>query len=349
MTQQPAPVGIDQGLVTAWVRDHVEVYGEVIFERIAGGRSNLTFRVVDERGPQAVLRRPPLGHHPKGAHDVMREARTLRALRGHLAVPSVLATAEPGEYGDSALLLMEFLDGAIVRYPSDLSERFPDETSRARIGPAMAETLASLHSVDPAVLGHESGLSREDHVVRQLRTWHRTWTATQVRESDAIDEGHAWLAAHAPHQRSTAIVHGDFRVDNCLLDRGGEVLGVLDWELSTVGDPMTDVGQMLAYWAQKDDETTILNDPPTVAPGFSSRSQLLDAYVSASGKDADYIRSVLPYYVAFNVWKTACILENVYSRMFRHEMGETDRDPASFGAQAHSVAAYALDLMRVDE
>ncbi|GLZ42893.1 phosphotransferase family protein [Actinokineospora sp. NBRC 105648] len=306
------------------------------FTRITGGRSNLTYLVADASGVRRVLRRPPLGEHPANAHDVLREARLLTALRGAVPVPEVLAICSDVEVTGAPFVMLEYLDGLVLRDPSSVQSGL-SVVDCAVVGPAVVDALAALHSVDPARAGLGTLADRRDYLPRQLRRWHDNWTRTATRPLPDLARAHDRLVELAPEQLRTGIVHGDFRLDNCLLDRTGTVLGVLDWELTTVGDPLADLGQFLVYWAEPGDSYTALHNPPTVVPGFATRAELAARYFT----QLDLAPVSVDYYLAFNWWKTACIVENVYTRMAAGAMGTTERRPASFAAQASALATQA--------
>ncbi|QIX26546.1 phosphotransferase family protein [Nocardioides sp. JQ2195] len=337
MDHDPAGVpGIDLDRVTEWLAPRLDLVTPLSVQRLAGGRSNLTYLVTDAAGRRIVLRRPPLGNLPRTAHDVLREGRLLRAVGDGVPVPRVLAECADPDVTGAPFIVVEFLDGTVLRDPES-AESFP-EASRAAVGPALIDAMVSLHAVDPARLGLGDLATRRDYASRQLRRWDENWRRTRTRELPDLERTHTWLVAHAPEQRGSSIVHGDFRVDNCILGDDGRVIGILDWELTTIGDPLADLGQLLVYWAEPDDDFTALHSPPTVVAGYATRDQLKERYLAATGASA----SDVDFFVTFNWWKTACIVEDVHSRMLRGAMGATDRTPESFGDQARSLAARAL-------
>jgi aminoglycoside phosphotransferase (APT) family kinase protein len=328
---------IDLASLEPWLRARLPAARPPFrLERLAGGRSNLTFLLADAAGGEWVARRPPLGPRQATAHDVLREGRIMAALaETAVPVPTVLG-GEDGLCPDgSPLLLMERAPGVAVR--GALAARDLGAAARGRSGRALAEALAALHAVDPAAVGLGDLGRGGGYVERQLARWNRQWEEGRTRDLDALAEAHALLAARVPPQQRTAIVHGDFRLDNCLLDPAGEVTAVLDWEICTLGDPLADLGLLLVYWAEPGDEITALEDPPTLAPGFASRAELRRRYEDAAGVDA----STLDFYEAFAWWKLACIVEGVYARVSRGALGEVDRPAASFAAQAERLAAEA--------
>lgn len=322
--------------IAEWLETELDVRGPVRSTLIAGGRSNLTY-LIETPDRSMVLRRPPGGDLPKGAHDVIREARMLKSLAPYVPVPEVHGICEDTTITGAPFILMEFLDGLILRTPEEVT-RLTDANVRQVSGASLVESLVRLHDVD--VRGTTlSGLAdRRDYLERQLNRWDANWKHTRTRDLPDLGATYEWLLENAPQQDSSAILHGDYRLDNCVLNEAGHVIGLLDWELATVGDPMADLGQLLVYWAEPDDEFTALANPPTRAHGFATRDELAHQYLSATGADS----ARLEYFVVFNWWKVACILENVYSRMLGGVMGIVDRSPESFGDQARGLAAMAL-------
>ncbi len=338
-TNELIDLGVAPG-VSNWLAAKLpEVTLPLTYRRLTGGRSNLTFLVSDSDGHRWVLRRPPLGDHPKTAHDVVREARLLAGVAGDVPVPAVIAVCEDITVTGAPFVVLEYLDGLALRDPAGV-EASLTVAERAAVGPALIDALVALHRVDPARLGLGKLAERRDHVSRQLHRWEENWRRTATRALPDLQQAHALLSARIPEQERSTIVHGDFRLDNCLIDRTGRVHGVLDWELATLGDPLVDLGQFLVYWAEPGDKYTALYAPPTTAPGFTSREELHDQYFQLSGRPVISI----DFYLALNWWKTACIVENVYSRMRNNAMGASDRTPESFGEQAAGLAAQALSV-----
>ncbi|MGJ3508341.1 phosphotransferase family protein [Enemella sp. A6] len=328
-------LGIESATLRPWLATELGLSG-ASFARVGTGRSNLTYLITAEDGRTAVLRRPPMGDHPATAHDVLREGRIMAALHEQVPVPEVLAMCTDTEVTGAPFIVMSQLTGQVVASP-EVAETIAPER-RAAMGPALVDALVQLHRVDPAVLEMPHLLDRRDFVPRQLKRWIGNWERVRTRESADLPRAHELLAARVPEQTRVGIVHGDFRLDNCVFDASGRVEGVLDWELATIGDPLADLGQLLVYWTEPDDAETALFAPPTSVGGFSTRAELAARYEEAFGP------APIDYYLAFNWWKVACILEDVYSRMVRGAMGATDRTPESFGDQAARVARHAVEL-----
>lgn len=343
-TDTSADPGLREHAVSGWFADNVPgVSGTVAFERIAGGRSNLTYRCRDEHGTTWVLRRAPLGMGGSRSHDVLREADVLTRLAPTgVRVPAVIGRTDDARITGAPFYVMEFVDGIILRDPAAVEAAVPLE-QRPAFARSLMTTLAELHAVDPREVGWGALAERDDYFARQLTRWSTNWAADRVRVVDDIGRAHDRLVERMPRQGAPGIVHGDYRIDNCVYGADGGIRAVLDWELTTVGDPLADVGQLLTYWTEPDDEIRALENPPTLAAGFPARDELVEVYAQAAPQ-ADV--SNLRFAVAYNWWKVACIVENVYTRMARGAMGASDRTPESFAAQAERIAAQAWRLAR---
>ena len=339
-----APDGIDVAGVEAWFAIHVPSAGPPLsFERIAGGHSNLTFRVGDAGGNSWALRRPPLGKRLGSAHDMAREHKVVSAL-GPTAVPvaPVVGLCEDeGVSGDAPFYVMEFVEGPILRGLAE-ADVFPDEGDRRAIGERVADTLATIHAVDPDAVGLGDLGRKEDYVARQLRRWQGQWEKSKTRELPPIDSVHERLSARIPKQGPATIVHGDYRLDNMILTPTGEVAAVVDWELCTLGDPMADVGLLMAYWPDPEQAEVALGQPANLAPGFPTRAELAARYAERSGRDlAD-----LDFFVALGYWKLAIILEGVYARYAAGGYGKVDDGIQAFARLVERLAEAADEAER---
>jgi aminoglycoside phosphotransferase (APT) family kinase protein len=327
-TAAAVPDGIERAGVEGWFAENVPAAEPPLsFERISGGRSNLTYRVADAGGRQWALRRPPLGKTLSSAHDMGREHRIISALSPtEVPVAPAVGICEDGSVnGGAPFYVMEWVEGPVVRSKQE-AERLFDESARRAIGERVAETLVAIHAVDPDAVGLGELGRREDYVGRQLRRWKRQWEGWKTRELELIDDVHRRLEARAPEQRETTLVHGDYRLDNMILAPTGEVAAVVDWELCTLGDPLADVGMLMVYWAEPGDEVTALFDPPTLAAGFPSREEVESRYAERSGRDL----SELDFFVALASWKLAIILEGVYARFAAGQYGASDETFQAF-------------------
>ena len=337
------PVGIDQARVGSWFRQHVPgVVPPLHFTLIAGGRSNLTFRVEDADGRAFALRRPPASHVLPTAHDMSREHRLISALAPTgVPVPTPLGLCTDEAVNGAPFHVMEFVEGHVLRDEDDA--RALDPAVRAVVGDHLAETLAALHAVDVDAVGLGDLARHDGYVERQLRRWSRQYEDTQVAGVDhggLVEKVGAELSARIPVQRRVGIVHGDYRLDNLVLDDEGRVKAILDWEICTLGDPMADVGLLQCFWTEPGEEPALLV-APTRAPGFCSRAQVLERYAAASGADV----SEIDYYTAFGYWKLACILQGVYARYVSGagagDTGSVEEYPRQIGRLA-ALAASTL-------
>ncbi|HVB93005.1 MAG TPA: phosphotransferase family protein [Acidimicrobiales bacterium] len=306
--------GIDVPAVSKWIASEVPgATPPFSFELIAGGRSNLTYRVVDAAGRSMALRRPPVSHVLPTAHDMKREYTVISALGPtDVPVPSTLGLCVDESVNGAPFYLMSFVEGHIVRDEAAAAEL--SEAGRAHASHSLIDTLAKLHTVDVDAVGLGEFGRREGYVARQLKRWHGQFeqsTVDGVPGPAVVDRVHELLAKQIPEQQTIAIVHGDYRLDNTVLDDDGNVVAILDWEICTLGDPLADLGLLMVYWAEAGDkEVALAGVAPTTLPGFATRAELLEWYAHASGLDV----SGVSYYMAFGLWKLACILQGVYVR-----------------------------------
>jgi aminoglycoside phosphotransferase (APT) family kinase protein len=337
--------GIDVDGVTGWFSTHApDVVPPLEFELIAGGHSNLTFDVQDRSGHRWVLRRPPLAQVLATAHDMSREHRILAALAAtDVPVPTVVGLCTDESVNGAPFYVMDYVAGHVIRDPMLASGL--DEEVRAKASGSLIDVLARIHAVDVDEVGLGDLGRREGYIERQLNRWYGQWQKSKTRELPVVDEVHDALLANIPTQQAATIVHGDYRLDNCIIDDTGNVLAVLDWEICTLGDPLADVGLLLVYWGDRENATAGIPTAPTMLDGFWTPTQLLDQYRSVSGLDLDGI----DYYVAFGYWKLACIIEGVYARYIGGAMGNRDSDAfAFFAAQVEMCAKTAHDLLGKD-
>lgn len=326
--------GIDAPAVTRWLSTRVpELRAPLQFELITGGLSNLTYRISDQQGVRWVLRRPPLGHVLATAHDMGREHRIISALiPTDVPVPPLVGFCDDTEINGAPFYVMDNVDGVIARDVSAAST-LPIEARRLA-GPNLIDVLGTIHEVDIDRVGLGDLGRRESYVERQLSRWHRQWEATKDSDNDTMEVLHRRLTEQVPEQGPATIVHGDYRLDNCILNEDGSIAAVLDWELCTLGDPLADVGLMLVYWTEADDGGAIGLPQGSTLDGFSSRRELLDLYADRTGRDL----SDIGFYVALGYWKLACILQGVLVRYRAGAMGTAATDDDPFGAQVAALA-----------
>ncbi|HSL59706.1 MAG TPA: phosphotransferase family protein [Acidimicrobiales bacterium] len=343
MSDSTTVAGIDAERVTAWFAEHVpDARPPFEFRLIAGGHSNLTYSVTDTTGARWVLRRPPLGQVLATAHDMEREHRIISALAPTdvPVAPAVGLCTDPDVNG-APFYVMGFVDGLVLRSAAEAEQLSLDQ--RRRAGESLVDVMARIHAVDVDAVGLGDLGRKEDYLKRQLKRWYGQWEKSKTRELPAIDEVHDHLVAHTPEQQGATIVHGDYRLDNCMVSRDGDVVAVLDWEICTLGDPLADLGLLMVYWTDPDDPNPNALASATALDGFPRRAEVADRYASLSPRDL----SALPTYTAFGYWKLACIVEGVYARYLGGAMGQ--RDPESFAPFKTQVESYADTAKRLLE
>jgi aminoglycoside phosphotransferase (APT) family kinase protein len=308
-------ISLDVSSTTRWVESlGIEFAGPLTLERIGLGQSNLTYLVRDRGGSRWVLRRPPLGSLLASAHDIRREARILSALeRTDVPTPRILGITEDR---GASLALIEYVEGVVVDRMSTAYELTP--ALRRGIGLSMVKTLAKIHAVDLTATGLTDLASHKPYAERQLKRWSGQWQASKTRELPALDRLTERLRDAIPEQRETTLVHGDFHLRNVIASRDtGSVRAALDWELSTLGDPIADVGTLLAYWPRAG-EATAEGFNASSLPGFPERDQLVGAYVDATGRDP----SAVGFWHALGLWKIAIIAEGIVRRISEEPQNE---------------------------
>jgi aminoglycoside phosphotransferase (APT) family kinase protein len=336
-TTADAPDGINRAGVEGWFEARVPgVELPLSFDRISGGRSNMTFGVRDAAGHAWALRRPPLGKRLGSAHDMGREHRVIAALQDTpVPVPPVVGLCEDESVNDAPFYVMGFVEGPILRSAEEAT--IFDEDERLAIGERVVDTLVGIHEVDPDAVGLGDLGRKEAYVERQLRRWHGQWEKSKTRELLVVDDVHDRLSSRIPEQGPATIVHGDYRLDNMILSPSGEVAAVVDWELCTLGDPRADVGMLLVYWSEARDDFMPLFAPATIAPGFPKRDDIRARYAEKSGRDL----SQIDFFIALGFWKLAIILEGVYARYASGQYGKTDEGFQEFAKIVERLAEAA--------
>ncbi len=315
---------------------------------ITGGRSNLTFLVEDANGRKMVLRRPPLGAVLATAHDMSREYRILSSLtNSDVPVPRTLALCEDEGVNDAPFYVMDYVEGDVLVTPEMTAERVP-LAQREALGMHIIEVLSHLHRIEPDDVGLGSLGRREAYLSRQLKRWSTQWEKSKTRELPTMEEAHALLEAKMPKQLGAVIVHGDYRLGNCLSNGAkGRIEAVLDWELCTLGDPLADVGYLMNDWNGPADQRPTASGTgmsATSCGGFPSREVILARYEELTGIST----KAVDYYRAFQYWRLAAIVEGVLSRYKQGVMGDAV-DLDVYLAQVNTLASAALDLVRSDD
>jgi aminoglycoside phosphotransferase (APT) family kinase protein len=275
---------------------------------IGDGHSNLTFLVSDGQS-RVVVRRPPPPPLPPGAHDVLREAELLAALAStDVPAPRVLATAAAGELLDVPVFVMDFVDGTVITESTPAPP--DDERLRRRIAESLVDTLAALHAVAWREVGLADFGSPDGNNARQLRRM-RSLVAVDGELPKPFTPLDDWLHGHLPPESATSVVHNDFRIGNMIVDIGaGSIAAVLDWELTTIGDPLADVGYLLASYPARGEPLvpTSAMGTAVLEPGYPGRTELLDRYADRTGADVSSVN----WYATMAMYKLAALYE--YSR-----------------------------------
>jgi aminoglycoside phosphotransferase (APT) family kinase protein len=335
--------GIDVDRVSAWLATNIDgARAPFTFDLIAGGRSNLTYRVIDANGARFVLRRPPLGHVLATAHDMAREFRIIAAVGStSVPVPRALGLCTDESVNGATFYVMGFVDGVVLD-SADKAAALPLQL-RPSAAHHLIDVLADLHAVDVDSVGLGDLARRDGYIERQLKRWSTQWENSKTRDLPEIDEVVRRLSSHLPRQQGVVIAHGDFRFGNCLTDvSSGRIAAVLDWELCTLGDPLADLGYLGVYWSDGPSNALRANDP-TPAGGFPPYSELVDRYASTTGRDV----SAVDYYVAFSCWRLAVISEGVYARYLHGAMGEQEGiDLSTMKLGTEGLVQRAMEAVR---
>ncbi|MDT0466291.1 phosphotransferase family protein [Streptomyces gibsoniae] len=289
------------------------VDGPLTGRLIEGGRSNLTYAVTDGTA-RWVVRRPPLGHVLATAHDMKREHRVISALYPTaVPVPRTVLLCEDDSVLGAPFYVMDFVEGTPYRTAEQLAPLGPERTRNALLG--LVDTLVELHAVDPAEVGLADFGRPEGFLDRQLRRWGKQLDASRNRDLPGIDELHAALGRSLPVSPAPTVIHGDYRLDNVLLGDDDRIAAILDWEMSTLGDPLTDVGLLVMYSVPLRLEDSPISTTATAA-GHPDPAELIERYAARSGRDL----TAVSWYTAFAWFKLAVILEGIH---YRYTLGQT--------------------------
>jgi len=328
--------GVAVAPVTSWLAAHTDISPPLRFDLITGGHSNLTFCVTDEEGRRWVLRRPPLGQVLATAHDMSREHRIISALAPtDVPVAPTVGLCTDEAVNGAPFYVMDFVDGLVVRDASIAGQLAPEV--RRAASESVVDVLARIHAVDLDAVGLADLGRHEGYISRQLSRWYTQFEKSKTRELPELDEVFAELSARIPEQGPATIVHGDYRLDNCMIAADGTIMAVLDWEICTLGDPLADLGLLMVYWTDPDETSPAGISGATTLDGFLRKADLLERYAAVSGRDL----SSIDFYTAFGYWKLACIIEGVYARYKGGAMGHRDGDFDFFGSQVVALVESA--------
>jgi aminoglycoside phosphotransferase (APT) family kinase protein len=311
---------LDLGRLEGFLRKHFPgSSGPISAEQFRSGHSNLTY-LVHLGGRDFVLRRPPFGSKVKSAHDMGREYRVLSQLhRAFPAAPQALLYCDDAALLGAPFYLMEPIRGIILHRDPPPGLAFPPATAR-RLSEAFVEKLAELHRLNPASNGLADLGKPEGYVERQVRGWIERYQAAKTDEAPEFERIARWLNEHIPAASSAALIHNDYKYDNLVLDPNDitRIIGVLDWEMCTLGEPLADLGTALAYWIDPEDpdELERIRWAPTSYPGSMKRAELAEYYAKITGRDV----SAMVFYLALGRFKVAVIVQQIY---FRYRQGLT--------------------------
>ncbi len=306
--------GIDLERLVPWFSDHVDRVATLSAKVIGHGRSNLTYRVEADDGRAWVVRRPPLSHVQPTAHDMSREFRVISALEHtKVPVPKTYALCDDASLIGAPFYVMQFVEGIVPVDPNAVAQKF-DETQRRALGEELIDTLAELHLLQPADVGLGDFGKPQGYIERQVRRFTEQLERVKTREIPELDELKRRLNASIPKERGATIVHGDYRLDNSVVSDDGHIAAVLDWEMSTLGDPLADLGILRMYWRDRGADERLVasvgNQGVITLPGFPTWQEAFERYEKKTGTDL----SGLDFYIVLAHFKLAVILENMHAR-----------------------------------
>jgi aminoglycoside phosphotransferase (APT) family kinase protein len=311
---------LDPERLEPFLRSHFSAEtGPLLVRQYPSGHSNLTYSVrLGTR--EMVLRRPPFGSKVKTAHDMSREYRVLSKLHQHYApAPHVLLFCDDLSVLGAPFYLMEPIHGIILRREIPTGLDFPQDVAR-RVSESFLDNLALLHSLDYNAVGLADLGKPQGYLERQVRGWAERYHGSKTHDIPEVDTISAWIQQHMPSSSGAALIHNDYKYDNVVLDPSdlSKIIGVLDWEMCTIGDPLTDLGSALAYWVDASDPQEILETRwgPTTAAGSLARAELAQRYAQKTGRDL----SAMAFYLVFARFKIAVIVQQIY---YRYHQGLT--------------------------
>ncbi|WP_298074096.1 phosphotransferase family protein [uncultured Corynebacterium sp.] len=327
-----APSPFSDAHLASWLHDVAGLEGGadgISLQRIGAGQSNLTYLATDSQGTRVVVRRPPLGTLTASAHDVVREGKIMAALENtDVPVPKIYGSSTDWEesregsgesseqVADVPVIAMSAIDGVTVNSMKVADSITPEV--RGKIADGLIDAMAAIHRVDLKSVGLDDLASHKPYAPRQLRRWTGQWDKTKTRELPALDELTQLLVAKIPEQDETVLVHGDLHIGNIIADpETGKINAVVDWELTTLGDPLSDIGSLMAYWPVKNG-LQLPGFEAALADGFPTPEALAERYLQKAGKDSDRDRQALAYWHVLGLWKVAIIVEGVVRRVMNH-------------------------------
>ena len=321
--------------------------GELAVRQFGGGKANLTYLLTFDGALEYVLRRPPLGTYAPSAHDMGRENRVLSVLRQAFAyAPRIYHYCEDESVIGAPFLIMERCRGVVIR--DMMPARFANDADAPQLlSKALVDTLAAFHAVDYEALGLSQLGRPQGFVKRQVEGWWRRWEAAALGDDERVSEIYRWLAEHLPDSNYFSLVHNDYKLDNTMFDAHdpARVVAILDWDMCTLGDPLSDLGTLLTYWTGPEDSAAVraIGTMPAGDFGFYSRGQILRRYAEQSARDLSHI----PYYHVLGIFRLLVILQQIYIRYLR---GFTqDERFARLNDSVDALTEWALQVMEGSE
>lgn len=338
---------LDLEALLEWANESgVGLHGPLELLQFQGGASNLTYLVTDSVGTSYVLRKPPHGVKAASAHDMGREARVLSALSPVLpAAPNVIAYCEDAEVLGTPFYLMEYIKGYILSTSIPL-ELDASESAVRVLCESMVDAFAQLHQINVSDVGLTELDRGNGYVARQVSGWSKRYRDARTADVPDAEGLMAWLSSNQPPDVEHALIHGDWRLDNLVLDSRGELIGILDWEMSTVGDPCMDLGAAMSYWVQADDdpEFSSFRMQPSDAPGMLTRSEIVERYAALMGGEvAQSLRIHWKFYEIFGLFRLAVIIQQIWAR---YQSGaSTNSRFAGFGQVVNMLMSRAQNQL----
>lgn len=334
----------DEIRLQLYLRDRLPgASGEMSVRQFSGGKANLTYLLTFGESLEYVLRRPPLGDYAPSAHDMGRENRVLSVLRQAFPfAPRIYHYCEDEAVIGAPFLIMERCHGVVAR--DAVPGRFTaDRDAPQQMSRALVDTLATFHEVDYKALGLSELGRPAGFIQRQVEGWWRRWGAARIDDAPQVKQIYHWLADHLPESSYHSLVHNDYKLDNTMFDANdpSRVVAILDWDMCTLGDPLSDVGTLLTYWTQPGDSAAVraIGTMPAGDFNFYSRGQILQRYAERSGRDL----SNMPFYHVLGIFRLLVILQQIYIRYVR---GYTqDKRFAQLNVSVDALTAWALEIM----
>lgn len=318
-----------------YISSNLDLDSNFKFEQFKVGRSNITFKIFDN-SISYVLRRPPFGNKLESAHNMQREYKIITELsRNNLKVPKPILLCVDRSIAEDDFYIMEYIEGETIA-DNLIAENYSD-SQKKKITESFVSTLAELHTFDVLESNLKDLGKHEDYVERQLNRWNKQFRAQKVREIDDLDQATKLLLDNIPSQQRVSIVHGDYRLDNVRINNNS-VAAIVDWELCTLGDPLADLGTVIASWSNADEIDTPFIYSPSLSGGFPSRKDIITLYEKKSLLNI----SEIEFYIRLSFWKHAMIMEGVYVRYSLGYYGNVDKkDIEAFGQSTLNFAKKA--------